>query len=109
MVALPSIDPTREGFGIVLLEAMACGRPVISTNITGVAEDIRKCRGGLVIEPGNVMDLSEAIKTILHDLNLAVQMGCAGRALVEQKYGSGIVADQIEQLYYDAVLLKKQN
>jgi len=103
MVALPSIDPTREGFGIVLLEAMACGRPVIATDLTGVAEDIRICGAGIVIEPGDAVALAKAIKTILNDPAFADRMGLAGRKLVEKKYGSDIVAGQVEQVYREAV------
>jgi glycosyltransferase involved in cell wall biosynthesis len=103
MVVLPSIDPTREGFGIVLLEAMACGRPVISTDISGVAEDIRIYGAGIVVEPGNADVLVEAIKTIRNDPNLANRMGSAGRVLIEEKYGSENVAGQIEEIYREAV------
>lgn len=107
MVVLPSTDLTREGFGIVLLEAMACGRPVISTDITGVAQDIREYGAGLVIEHGNPEALAEAIQFILNNPDIAVQMGSAGRALAIEKYGSDIVAGQVETLYRDVYRLHK--
>jgi glycosyltransferase involved in cell wall biosynthesis len=103
---LPSTDPTREGFGIVLLEAMACGRPVITTDITGVAEDVRNFRSGICVEPGNVEDLAKAINQILPDENLANQMGMAGRTLVEEKYSSEVVANQIEHVYLSVLSLE---
>jgi glycosyltransferase involved in cell wall biosynthesis len=105
MAVLPSTDSTREGFGIVLLEAMACERPVISTDITGVAEDIRIRGAGLVVEPGNADVLAEAIKTILNDPNLANRMGSAGRVLIEEKYGSDIVMEQVEGIYREIFLI----
>jgi len=108
MVVLPSIDPTREGFGIVLLEAMACGRPVISTSITGVAHDIRMSGAGLVIEPRDADALAEAIKTIMNNPDLAVRMGSAGRVLMEEKYSSKIVAGQVESVYLDAISSHKR-
>ncbi len=102
MVVLPSTDRTREGFGIVLLEAMACGRPVITTDITGVAGDIRLHGTGLVIEPGDAAALAEAITILLNNPGLAARMGTAGRSLVEKKYRSDIVAEQVESIYYHA-------
>ena len=98
----PMNDSSREGFGIVLLEAMACGRPVISTDITGVAGDIRLHGTGLVIEPGDAAALAEAITILLNNPGLAARMGTAGRSLVEKKYRSDIVAEQVESIYYHA-------
>jgi len=105
LFVLPSTDPTREGFGIVLLEAMACGRPVISTKITGVANDITDRGAGIVVEPENAKALAQAIRTILLDNNLADKMGAAGRSLVEEKYSSEKIADKMIKIYIGAANL----
>ena len=50
---LPSTSRSQEGFGMVALEALACGRPVICTRIVGVAEDVERVGAGLVVEPND--------------------------------------------------------
>lgn len=65
LFVLPSISPIQEGFGIVLLEAMACGIPVVTTNVVGLSEDIEHENAGVVVEPRDVKSLAEAIIKIL--------------------------------------------
>lgn len=58
---------TQESFGLVLLEAMARGKPVIAANIPASAELINKSKGGLLFEPGNPQDLATKILKISLD------------------------------------------
>jgi glycosyltransferase involved in cell wall biosynthesis len=103
LFVLPSTDPSRETFGIVLLEAMACGRPVVATEIAGPAEDIKKSMAGLVISPGNKAELAEAILSILKNQDLAARIGSAGRRLVEEKYNWRRIAVQTSELYEELI------
>lgn len=64
---LPSIDSTQEGFGIVLLEALACGTPVITTDIVGVADEVKKNNCGIVVRPKDVLGIKNAILKIFSD------------------------------------------
>jgi glycosyltransferase involved in cell wall biosynthesis len=96
---LPSTDPELETFGIVLLEAMAAGRPVITTEIAGPAEDILSWGAGIIVRRNSPSDLARAIKVLLEDDDLADQMGTRGRHLVEQKYQWHDIAEQIETIY----------
>ncbi len=97
MFILPSTE--IEGFGIVLLEAMACNVPVIATSIVGTSSDIEKYNTGLVVEPKNAEAIVQAIITILNNPTLAKNMGENGIKLVEEKYDWRKVAKQIERLY----------
>ncbi|MCE5213366.1 MAG: glycosyltransferase family 4 protein [Methanobacterium sp.] len=96
---LPSISSLQEGFGIVALEALACQTPVITTEIVGVAEDLKRIGGGIVIPPKDVEKLADAIINIMEDENLQKKMGKRGRKLVEEKYTWKIVASDMEKLY----------
>ena len=82
---LPSVSSTQEGFGMVLLEALACGIPVISTEIVGIAQDVVDSNSGIVVTPRNVDQLSSAIIQLLDNADLAKNMGASGRKLVSKK------------------------
>ncbi len=101
LFVLPSTDPAREGFGMVLLEAMACSRPVITTDIAGMARDIKKNAAGLVVSRGNEEELADAMGCVLKEKDLAFRMGTFGRKLVEEKYSWNVVAKRIERVYKD--------
>jgi glycosyltransferase involved in cell wall biosynthesis len=103
LFVLPSTDPTRETFGIVLLEAMACEKPVVATEIAGAAEDIKGNKAGLVVGPGDKDKLAEAMLCILKNQELAAKMGSMGRRMVEEKYNWRRVAEQTSELYEELV------
>lgn len=69
----------RESFGIVLLEAMAAGKPVVASNIDGYRSVARDGEDALFVEPRNPLSLADAILTVLGDPEFAARLGCAGR------------------------------
>lgn len=99
MFVLPSSDPTLEGFGMVTLEAMACGRPVITTPVSGVAHEIERSGAGVLVEPENPEMLAGAILDLMGDGKKANAMGQAGRELVVEKYSWERIAREIEGIY----------
>jgi glycosyltransferase involved in cell wall biosynthesis len=100
---LPSISSEQEGFGIVLLEAMACQRPVISTEIVGVAEDVLKFNAGRIVKPRDINALAQAILEILKNEDLADEMGKRGRRLVEEKYTWKKIGREMLGIYRELV------
>jgi glycosyltransferase involved in cell wall biosynthesis len=100
VVVLPSIDKS-EAFGLVLVEAMACGKPVVASNLPGVRSVVGK--SGLLAEPKNINDLTAKIEKILTDEKLAQKMGESGRQKVEVKYSWQKIAVTLDNLYNSLV------
>jgi glycosyltransferase involved in cell wall biosynthesis len=86
----PAASPRRqrEGIGAPLkvLEYMACQKPVISTDVPPIPDVVDDGVNGLLVRPGDVEDLSEAIVTVLEDGALASRLGERGRVSVEKEY-----------------------
>jgi len=99
LFVLPSISASQETFGMVLLEAMACARPVVGTEIVGVAEVVKRRGAGLIVQSGDEKALARAIIKLLKDEDLRLRMGAAGREIVERNYSWSEVALKMEALY----------
>lgn len=94
---LPS--PTEEeGFGIVLLEAMSAGIPVITSNRCGGAYAIEKGKSGLLYKAFDVADLSDKIMAILSDKSLADTLGINGSKFARQ-FDWSYISDDIKKIY----------
>ncbi len=92
----PSVWP--EPFGIVVLEALAAGRPVIASRIGGLTDAIIDGENGLLVQPSSAIDLSAAIRQLLEKPSLRVQMGqAAKRRAVE--FQANVIVPRIEQVY----------
>jgi glycosyltransferase involved in cell wall biosynthesis len=99
---LPSISSAQEGFGIVALEALACQKPVITTEIVGIAKDLEETQSGIVIPKKDPKALADAIIQILNG-NSSYEMGKNGRKLVEEKYTWEIVAKMTDEIYKEII------
>lgn len=95
---LPSIN-NLESFGIVLLEAMACGKSCIASNLPGVRTVVDETKTGFLVEPGNVNDLMEKIKNILENESLNREMGRVSREKIEEKYDQEQIIKELEKAY----------
>jgi len=73
-----------EGFGLVLLEALACGLPVITTTATAGPDIIARGNDGWVIEPGNLKALTEAMEFCVANRDRIAQMGVNARQTAER-------------------------
>jgi rhamnosyl/mannosyltransferase len=98
---LPSIT-NAEMFGVVQLEAMACRKPVISTNLpTGVPWVNQHGKTGYVVAPGNAGELAKGIQHLLSNPELREEMGEAGRMRVEEHFTSTRMAGAMLQVYQE--------
>jgi len=100
---LPSVT-IAEAFGVVLLEAMACGKPLVTTALpTGVTAVNRDGTTGLVVSPGDAGALGEALRALLADPARRRAMGEAGRRAVDAEYTAARMADRYLTLYREAL------
>ncbi|NJE55152.1 glycosyltransferase family 4 protein [Thermococcus sp. 21S9] len=95
---LPSLS---EAFGIVLLEAMASGTPVIGTRVGGIPEIIDGC--GLLVPPGNARELANAINLVLGNQSVERRLGRLGKRRVERVYDWNVVVRRIVALYREVL------
>ena len=103
-VVLPS--EWYEVFGLVVLEAFACGKPVVASRIGGVTEFIKDGADGLTFEPGNVEDLSLKIDCLAKNPGRVVEMGEAGRSFVTQEMNAEIYYAKLMEIYKRAISVK---
>lgn len=87
-----------ESFGIVLLEAMAAGLPVVASQIVGYRDVVTDGQEGLLVPPRDASAVAEAVCRILQDRALAVAMGAAGMETAAQ-YSWSRIAEQVLDLY----------
>ncbi len=97
IVAVPSI--LNESFGIVALEGMASGRPVVATRHGGLAEVVEHGRTGLLVKPGDHKELAEALILLLQDESGRRRMGLEARRVAEERYSWDVVLDAITGTY----------
>jgi glycosyltransferase involved in cell wall biosynthesis len=106
---LPSIvdkEGDQEGFGIVLCEAMACGKPVVSTRTGGIPDIVKDGKNGILVEQKSVKELSRAVLDVLGNQKLAEKLGNRGRISVKRKFSFGCIAKAYISIY--KALLKQE-
>ena len=91
-----------ESFGIVLLEAMAVGKPIIASDIEGYASVLTHNAEGLLIPPKNVEKLAEALISLMTDKSRRKQMGTRGR-LKALEYDWTRIAKRVLDFYQDTL------
>jgi glycosyltransferase involved in cell wall biosynthesis len=97
IVALPSTH--REGLPKVLLEAAACGRPLVASDVPGCREIVRHEVNGLLVPPRDSHALALAIGRLLESTELRNRFSRAGREIVEQEFSQEIIVRQTLGLY----------
>jgi glycosyltransferase involved in cell wall biosynthesis len=97
---LPSVverSGKMEGIPVAAMEAMASGRPVVATDISGVSELVRPEETGLLVEPANPDALADAIERLASDPGLAATLARNARRLVEQEFDLRANVAQLER------------
>lgn len=96
--------PSREGLSQAMLEAMACGVPVIAADVGGSSELIQHGHSGLLVPFGAPRAMAEAAVHLLDDRALARRLGQGGRRRVLRHFGAARQARRFEQLYREVIV-----
>ncbi len=102
VVIFPSVWPL-EGFGLVMIEAMSLGKPVIAFDRGPANEIIEDEKTGLLAKDGSTVDLANQIEKLLGDRVLAQSLGKMARQVFLDKYQIGPVVAQYEQVFLEAI------
>ena len=92
-----------EGMPLTVLEAMACGLPVIATPVGGTTELIEDGVNGYLVQPGNGSQLAERLCVLLGDSDLRREMGSRGRKLVDSGYNWDDISEKTATVYRQAL------
>jgi glycosyltransferase involved in cell wall biosynthesis len=92
-------DGDRDGIPNVLVEAMACGLPVVSTSAGGIPELVTHGENGFLTAPGDVVSIENHIATLLDSAKLRQQMGVAARRTVESGYDVNMAAERLMRIF----------
>lgn len=96
LLALPSHG---EGLPNAIVEAMACGIPVVVTNVGGIPEVVEDNKSGFLIEKGDIDSLTAVIEDLLKDEEKRKEMGAYGRSVIEQSFSWQKSAKALRGLY----------
>jgi glycosyltransferase involved in cell wall biosynthesis len=88
-----------ESFGIVNLEALSCGTPVVATDVGGTSEVVKHGENGILVPPNNAIRLAEGIQYLLDNENVRRKFGENGRKWVVNNFSSDVVAKRLFQIY----------
>jgi len=97
IVCLPSYY--REGLPKTLIEAAACGRPIVASDVPGCREVVRNGENGLLVPVRDASALAEALMRLLQDPHLRREMGIRSRTIAEKEFSIELVISQTFELY----------
>ena len=98
------VHPARwEGFGLALLEAMLCAKPIVASRVSSIPELVADGETGILVAPDDPAALATALGILLADRAQAVAMGAAGLARAEQRFSVARMAERTVEVYRRAL------
>ena len=98
------ISSLSEGFSNVLLEYMACAKPVVATDVGGNREAVIYGETGLLVPPENSQKLAGAIRVFLDNRELALRYGLAGKKRVEKEFSLKRMIERYENIFEEIAM-----
>ncbi|MFN3477629.1 MAG: glycosyltransferase, partial [Candidatus Methylomirabilales bacterium] len=100
LLVVPSM---LEPFGIVCLEAMAAGVPVVASKVEGIQEIIEDGKTGILVPPGNAQLLARAILGFLEDPHLRAEIRDNGLKVLKERFEIGRIVSEYQTLYLECL------
>jgi len=94
----------REGFGLSIIEAMICRKPVIVSNIRALNTLVKNNDTGILIEPSNSHVLADALNHLIKNSDLRRSIGASGRRMAEQNFSIERMSEEMASLYKKVLL-----
>lgn len=101
----PTVTPI-ECLGLTMIQAMACGKPVVGSNINGIPEVVIDGETGFLVEPGNPQSISDSVVKLLMDSNLRTSMGERSYKRVSTFFSQERLGEDLRQIYLNVVQSK---
>jgi glycosyltransferase involved in cell wall biosynthesis len=104
VVALPCIvgeDGNRDGLPVSIVEALACGVPVVSTAVTGIPEAVRHEVNGLLVPENDAPALAAALERLAGDRALLARLAAAARPSAARDFDERVTADRLAELFVE--------
>jgi len=100
----PTKGGKREGIPVALMEAMACGLPVVATAISGIPELIESGRTGYLVPPRDEVALADSLQVLGADARLREEIGSAGRQKVLEEFTGHENTKRLRDLFLSAAM-----
>jgi glycosyltransferase involved in cell wall biosynthesis len=101
LAVMPSL--CEESFGMVAVEAQACGLPVVASRVGALAEVVNDDRSGLLVEPGNPEKLAAALLAYADDADMLRVHSSAAREWAEARFSLDVAAEAYERLFHEVI------
>jgi glycosyltransferase involved in cell wall biosynthesis len=88
-----------EGMGRVVLEAMACGKPIVATNVGGIPDLLENEKTGILLEPGDLEGFRRTFERLLEDEKLAKELGENARRKITRQFSADFMVEEIAGIY----------
>ena len=92
-------DGDIDGIPVALIEAMACGCPVISTRVSGIGELLDEGRAGILLDPGDPDQLAAALERLIADPELVADLSRRGRERIETDFDLARETEKLAQFF----------
>lgn len=99
---------TAEAFGVMAIEAMACGKPVVVFEGTSLPDVIFAPKGGIAVPQGDVEALRLAVETLITDSQLRYEIGDSALKLTREHYDNEVFVDKIINLYNEVIIRRAE-